>query len=195
MIDIDAFLAGGRDFAVLFEPTPTCFLQDFQASGDVVAFKVLDNVRSRVLFARFSDGAWQTEPVSGFPEMATVDFYRLSEDDVDWPGERERETFVISSQSSILPPSLLLARAGREAELLKTAPPRFDADRACDHAASRGVGGRCPHSLFPDRPRRSAARRLERMSARRLRRIPDRQSALLFAERRQASGWSAAAST
>ena len=63
VIDIDTFLAGGRDFAVLFEPTPTCFLQDFQAAGDVVAFKVLDNVRSRVLLARFSDGAWQTEPV------------------------------------------------------------------------------------------------------------------------------------
>ena len=50
VIDIDAALAGSRDFAVLFEPTPTCFLAGFQAAGNVVAFKVLDNVRSRVLF-------------------------------------------------------------------------------------------------------------------------------------------------
>jgi prolyl oligopeptidase len=50
-----------------------------------------------------------------------------------------RETFVISSQSSILPPSLLLSRAGQQAELLKTAPPRFDADGLTitqHHAAS-----------------------------------------------------------
>lgn len=127
VIDIKSFLAGGRDFAVLFTPTPTCFLQDFQACGDVVAFKVLDNVRSRILFARFHDGVWRTEPVSGFPEMATVDFYRLSEDPVDWMDKEVRDTFVISSQNSILPPSLSLTRAGQEAQLLKAAPARFDA--------------------------------------------------------------------
>ena len=126
MIDIDTFLAGGRDFATLFEPTPTCFLQGFQAAGNVVAFKVLDNVRSRVLLARCSDGVWQTEPVSGFSELATVDVYRLSEDDVDWAVEDVRETFVVSSQSSILPPSLLLAQTGRKAEPLKASPARFD---------------------------------------------------------------------
>jgi prolyl oligopeptidase len=128
VIGIDTFLAGGRDFAVLFAPTPTCFLQNFQAAGDVVAFQVLDNVRSRVRFARLSGGAWQTEQVSDFPDMATVDFYRLSEDHVDWCDAEGRKTFVVSSQSSVLPPSLSLARAGEKTELLKTAPARFNAD-------------------------------------------------------------------
>src|SRR5262249_16742813 len=49
--DIDALVAGSRDFTVLFEPTPTCFLQQFAAAGNTVAFKVLDNVRSRVSLA------------------------------------------------------------------------------------------------------------------------------------------------
>ena len=69
VIGIDAALAGSRDFAVLFEPTPPVSLQSFQAAGNVVGIKVLDNVRSRVWFARFSDGAWRSEAVSGFPEL------------------------------------------------------------------------------------------------------------------------------
>lgn len=128
VIGIDAALAGSRDHAVLFEPTATSFLDSFQAAGNVIGIKVLDNVRSRVMFFRFSGGAWRSETVSGFPELATVDFYRLSEDDVDWVSEEAREAFVILSQSSILPPTLSLARTGQPTELLKTAPPRFKAD-------------------------------------------------------------------
>jgi prolyl oligopeptidase len=127
--DVDAHVAGKRRLAVLFEPTRTCFLQHFAAAGNVVALKVLDNVRSRVLLARHQDGAWRSEPVSGFSDMATVDFYRLVEDDIDWLGEgtHEGETFVVSSQDSVTPPSLSLARFGLAAEPLKQAPERFDA--------------------------------------------------------------------
>jgi len=127
--DLDALIAGERRFTLLFEPTRTCFLQHFAAAGDTVAFKVLDDVRSRVLLARHQGGAWRTEPVSGFPDMATVDFYRLVEDDIDWlgAGAHEGETFVVSSQDSITPPALSLARFGRAAEPLKQAPARFDA--------------------------------------------------------------------
>jgi prolyl oligopeptidase len=127
--DIDALLAGNRDFMVLFEPTRTCFLQHFAAAGNAVAFKVLDNVRSRILFARHQNGSWRVEPVAGLPGMQTIDFYRLVEDDIDWLGEEEHEgeTFVISSQNSITPPTQWLARPGQGAEMLKRAPARFDA--------------------------------------------------------------------
>jgi prolyl oligopeptidase len=127
--DIDGLLAGNRDFTVLFEPTPTCFLQHFAAAGNAVAFKVLDNVRSRIFLARHQNGSWRVQPVAGLPGMQTVDFYRLVEDDIDWLGEEEHEgeTFVISSQSSIMPPTQWLARPGQGAEMLKQAPARFDA--------------------------------------------------------------------
>ena len=129
VIDIDALLAGSRDFTVLFEPTRTCFLQHFAAAGNVVAFKVLDDVRSRILLARQQNGAWRVEPVPGLPGTETVDFYRLVEDDIDWLGEDSQhgETFVIASQSSIAPPTLWLARPGQGVEMLKQAPARFDA--------------------------------------------------------------------
>jgi prolyl oligopeptidase len=147
VIRFDAALAGSRDYTVLFEPTATCFLDYFQASGNVVGIKVLDNVRSRILFARFSGGAWRTGPVSGFSELATVDFGRLCEDDIDWASEEAREAFLISSQSSVLPPSLALARTGHSTELLKTAPPRFDADglTITQHHAVSVDGTRIPY--------------------------------------------------
>jgi prolyl oligopeptidase len=130
VVDIDALLTGNTDFAVLFEPTPTCFLQGFQAAGDVVAFKVLDNVRSSISLARHQDGAWQIARASQFPEMATVDFYRLVEDDIGWLDEKghEGETFVVVLQNSTMPPSLWLSRFGCDSELVKQAPARFDAE-------------------------------------------------------------------
>jgi prolyl oligopeptidase len=129
VIDIDALLAGAGGFTVLFEPTRTCFLQHFSAAGNAVAFKVLDNVRSRILLACYQNGLWRIEPVHGLSNMETVDFYRLVEDDIDWLGEEksEGETFVIASQSSIMPPALWFARPGQDAELVKQAPARFDA--------------------------------------------------------------------
>src|SRR5205807_4206716 len=42
----DAFMAGERDFTVLFAPTATSFLQGFDATRGAIAFKVLDDVRS-----------------------------------------------------------------------------------------------------------------------------------------------------
>jgi prolyl oligopeptidase len=82
-IDIEARLAGGQDFLVLFEPTATCFLQQFAAAGNVVAFTVLNDVRSCVFLARHQNGEWRVEQVSAFPDMATIELYRLVEDDVE----------------------------------------------------------------------------------------------------------------
>ena len=149
VIDIDALLNGSRDFTVLFEPTPTCFLQHFAAAGNVVAFKLLDNVRSRIVLARHQNNRWQIEPVTGFPDMATVDFARLCEDDINWldAKENEGETFLILSQSSLVPPTLWLARFGQAAEQLKQAPARFDAAGLVitQHHAVSVDGARIPY--------------------------------------------------
>jgi prolyl oligopeptidase len=144
----DALLAGKREFAVLFEPTPTCFLEHFDIAGDVVAFKVLDNVRSRILFASHQNGAWKIEPLAGLSGLETVDFYRLTADDIDWlDDEREGETFVISSQSSVTPPTLWLTRPGQGLDMLKQAPARFDAAglAVTQHHAVSVDGQRIPY--------------------------------------------------
>jgi prolyl oligopeptidase len=83
VIDLDAFMAGARDFTVLFTPTKTAFLQGSSTSGDAIALNILDNVRSRIQIARFADNRWQIEPVAGFPELATLDISALDTDDSD----------------------------------------------------------------------------------------------------------------
>jgi prolyl oligopeptidase len=134
--DFDALLAGKRDFTVLFEPTPTRFLESYSAAGDVVAIQVLDNVQTRILFAHRKDGTlkgtgtWQVDPAAGLPGigMETVSFQRLTSDDIDWADDRrEAETYLIYTQSSITPLTMWLARAGENAEKVKQAPARFDA--------------------------------------------------------------------
>jgi prolyl oligopeptidase len=147
--DIDALISGRRDFTVLFGPTPTCFLETFAAAGNVIALKLLDNVQSRILFARHHDGAWRSEPLRGLPGLETVDFYRLVEDDMDWLEAQEHngETFVISSNSTITPPTLWLARPGEDALPIKQSPARFDATglTISQHHAASVDGQRIPY--------------------------------------------------
>jgi prolyl oligopeptidase len=130
--DFDALLAGRHDFTVLFEPTPTSFLESYSAAGDVVAIQVLDNVQTRILFARHrgetQSGSWKVEPAAGLPGLQTVSFQRLVTDDIDWTEDKRLgETFVVYSQSSIAPLTVWLARAGESVDMLKQAPSRFNA--------------------------------------------------------------------
>jgi prolyl oligopeptidase len=149
VIDIDAFLAGSRDFTILFAPTSTCFLQRFRAAGNVIAFTLLDNVRSRLLLARFQNGSWQVEPVSKLPDLSAIEFYRLFEDDIDCLDEyrHEGETFLVSLESCITPPSLWLARFGRRPEMIKQTPADFDAANIAitQHHAVSVDGTRIPY--------------------------------------------------
>lgn len=128
VMSLAAFLAGERDFTTLFAPSSRRFLKGFSGVGDVIAISVLDNVRSRILFARFSGGKWLSEPISGFSELATLDITSFALDDDDWfsEGERERGVFMVSSQDTLTPPTQSLIRFGHPPELLKQSPARFD---------------------------------------------------------------------
>jgi len=144
-----AFLAGGREFTVLFEPSPRRFLQSFSAAGDVIALEVLDNVRSGIFFARFADGTWTVEPISGFSELSTLDISPLAVDDDEWfaEGERERGVFVVASQNSLTPPTQSMIRFGETPRRLKQSPTRFDAAglTIAQHEAISVDGTRIPY--------------------------------------------------
>ena len=129
VISLDVFLAGGREFTVLFEPSPRCFLQSFSSAGGVIALSVLDNVRSRILFARFAQERWTVEPISGFSELSVLSIFPLALDDDEWfaESERERGVFVVASQNSVTPPAQSLVKFSQAPELLKQSPARFAA--------------------------------------------------------------------
>jgi prolyl oligopeptidase len=146
IIDLDAFIAGERGFTVLFTPTSTAFLQDFSAAGDAIAFSILDDVRSRIRIARLRDGQWRTEPVQGFPELATLDVSALDTDNSDeYSGDAE--TFLVSSQDPLTPPTLSLLRLEAQPELLKQAQTHFNAagQTVTQHHATSVDGARIPY--------------------------------------------------
>jgi prolyl oligopeptidase len=149
IITFSAFLAGSRDFTVLFEPSPRRFLQSFTAIGDVVAISVLDNVRSRISLARFAQGKWHIDPVEGFSDLSTLGIYPLAADDDDWfaESERERGVFVVSSQSALTPPTQSVLQFDRSPEVLKRSPERFNAAglETSQHEAVSVDGVRVPY--------------------------------------------------
>jgi prolyl oligopeptidase len=149
IIKLSAFLAGGRDFTILFEPSPRRFLQSFTAIGDVVAIDVLDNVRSHISLARFAERKWQIEVVEGFSDLSILGIGPLAADDDDWfaEGERERGVFVVSSQNALTPPTQSVLQFGRSPEVLKRSPERFDPAglKITQHEAISVDGTRIPY--------------------------------------------------
>ena len=190
IIACSGFLAGARDFTTLFEPSPRRFLQSFSTAGDVVAIAVLDDVRSRISLARFAEGGWKIEPVTGFPDLATLSIFPLAQDDDDWfaESERERGVFVIASQNSLTPPTQSLVTFGQAPELLKQSPRRFDADglEITQHEAVSVDGTRIPY--FQIGRGGTARRRRQCGAADRLRRL-SRFRACPITARSPASCW------
>ena len=145
VIGFAAFMAGARDFSVLFEPTATSFLQGFDATRGAIAFKVLDDVRSRIFAARPDGAGWRVEQLRGFPEEAVVD---ISGIDVDassaMAGGGE---LMVTVNDAITPLTMSLVRPGEKPEPLKSAPARFDARglSVTQHHATAVDGTRVPY--------------------------------------------------
>jgi prolyl oligopeptidase len=117
--DLERFLAGGREFQVLFEPGPRTSLQDFTVTRGFVVMDVLDNVKSRVVEAKLEGGRWKLREVA-VPAAAAISVAALDRD--------ESDEYWISMTGFTEPSSLYLGRAGSDArEKLKSLPAFFDA--------------------------------------------------------------------
>ena len=79
---LDRFLAGGRDFEVLFESTPRTSLQSFAVTRGYVLLNILDNVKSRIVEARLEGGRWKTREAS-VPAASTISVSAVDRDDSD----------------------------------------------------------------------------------------------------------------
>jgi prolyl oligopeptidase len=141
----DAFMAGGRDFTVLFAPSDKAFLQGFDANRDAIAFKTLDDVRSRVMLARPHGATWRSERLEGFSEQAVVDVWALDTDTVS--AATGGGEFLVSVNDAVTPPAMALVRIGERPQPLKAAPARFDARglAVTQHHAEAEDGVRIPY--------------------------------------------------
>ena len=118
-IGFERFMAGSRDFDVLFEPSPATSLDGVVATRGALFLTILDNVRNRIIEWRRADGGWRkrdvTAPPMGALHVSAVDEY-------------ESDAVFLTVTDFLTPSSLYLLEAGSdEREYLKSMPAFFDA--------------------------------------------------------------------
>jgi prolyl oligopeptidase len=69
--NLDGFLAGKRDFEVVFEPRERVALHGYTATKNHLVLDILDNVKSRIVEVTRNDGKWVSRNVP-VPEAASI---------------------------------------------------------------------------------------------------------------------------
>ncbi|MBN6150969.1 S9 family peptidase [Xanthomonas sp. AmX2] len=141
----DDFMAGKRQFQVLFEPTETASLASFAWTKSRLVLNVLDNVKSRLWVLTPGAGEWARAPLP----VGELAFGSTSVEAVD---ADENDQVWLTSTDYLTPTTLLLADAQRGAgsiEALKAMPAFFDASRHAieQHFATSQDGTRVPYFL------------------------------------------------
>lgn len=117
--DLDEFLAGGREFDVIFEPSPRVSLQAYAVTRGFLLLDVLDNVKGRVVEARREGGRWRLRDVA-VPASSSVGVAAFDRDTSD--------DYWLTVTSFLQPTTLYLAHGGSdEREKMKSLPAFFDA--------------------------------------------------------------------
>ena len=145
--DFDAFMAGNRDFDVLFDPTPTTSLDGLTITRDYLVVTVLDDVKHRlVAHYQNGDGSWEREDL--YPGLTGSLYVAAVDSD-------ENNDVWITRNDFHVPATLCLAnldgiREGSgagEIETIKTTPERFDASdvTVTQHFVDSADGTRIPY--------------------------------------------------
>ena len=157
--DARDFLAGRREFDVLFTPTPTRSLAGWTTMRSHLVVNVLDNVASRLEEWRRSEPGADARVTFTRREVAAPFPGTLGVAALHDPLLRDdalAERYLLSYTDFLTPDVLMLARSGRdEREPLKSREALFDAAglRAEQHFAHSRDGTRVPYFLI----RREAA--------------------------------------
>src|SRR5690554_4676353 len=139
----DDFMAGERDFEVLFEPTDTTSLAGLTMTKNHLVINVLDDVKNRLTVLTPGADGWTRAPFQGAPELGTVGVRAVDSD--------ESDAVWMTVTDYLTPSTLMLAdlATGGEPEVLKSMPEFFDGSShvAEQHFATSKDGTRVPYFL------------------------------------------------
>jgi prolyl oligopeptidase len=140
---LDRFLAGGRDFAVLFEPGARRSLQDFSWSGHQLVLSILDNLQPVFEVLTPSEGEWARTRLTGLPEIGVVSVSSLDVETSESNGD-----LLAIVQDPLTPPSLMLIAKGQSPAVLKRSPAAFSPEGlvVTRHEAVSVDGERIPYT-------------------------------------------------
>jgi prolyl oligopeptidase len=141
-ISLSAFLAGHRDFTLVFEPGPRRALQGwFWAAGKLV-LSILDELKPVFDICTPAEAGWSRESLQGLPAIGVADVWRLDSFESESNGD-----LLANVQDPLTPPSMMLIERGKAPALLKQAPKTFAADGlvVSRHEAISVDGERIPY--------------------------------------------------
>jgi len=118
-IKLDDFLAGKRDFSVMFAPSENTSLASSGATKDYFFINVLEDVKNRIYVLTPSNDSWKREPLVGAPAFGTVSISAVDAD--------ESNDYFMTVTDYLTPTSLLMGSIGKAPEKLKQLPAFFDA--------------------------------------------------------------------
>jgi prolyl oligopeptidase len=141
----DDFMAGRREFAVLFAPSGTTSLSNYSWTRHHLILDVLDDVVSRLEVLTPPSGAadWTRAPLGGAPALSTIEAGGVDADDGD--------AYFLTVSGFLAPTTLYYGTLGEaQAEPLKQAPSFFDASRSevRQHFATSRDGTRVPYFVI-----------------------------------------------
>lgn len=117
-IGVDEFLAGDREFEVLFEPEERVAFGHFNATLNHLLITSLDNVRGRLFRLTPGDDGWTREEIA-LPGMGAVSIGSTSDLSDD---------FFFSYTDFLTPSSLFLVAGDDEPKIAKSSPSWFEPD-------------------------------------------------------------------
>jgi prolyl oligopeptidase len=144
-IGLDAFMAGGRDFDVLFEPTASTSLVAVSPTRNHLIVNVLDDVKNRLYVLTHADGEWTRTPLQGAPAFGTVSVGAVDDEVSD--------DYFLTVTDYLTPTTLMLGSVGEDPVALKRLPAFFDTDglRISQHFATSQDGTRVPYFMVAGR--------------------------------------------
>ncbi|MCJ2059469.1 prolyl oligopeptidase family serine peptidase [Methylobacterium sp. J-048] len=142
-LPLSGFLAGRRDFAVLWRPDERRALQDLFWSAGRLFVHALDDLRPTYTVCTPDGGTWATRPLDGLPTLGSVNVWPLDGD------PEEADGALLAMVHDPVTPATLLSIApdlGAPA-ILRETPPAFDARglRVTRHEAISADGTRVPY--------------------------------------------------
>ena len=142
--NFDDFMAGKREFTVLFEPTGTSSLAGTSWTRNHLVINVLEDVKNRLSVLTPGDAGWARRPLADMPALGTISASAVDSD--------ESDALWLTVTDYLTPTTLMLADAGEDAakpEVLKTMPTFFDASMHVveQHFATSKDGTRVPYFL------------------------------------------------
>ncbi|MDN5864655.1 MAG: prolyl oligopeptidase family serine peptidase [Gammaproteobacteria bacterium] len=140
-INFEKFMAGDRDFEVLFKPDRHTALQFYSWTRHHLLLNTIEDVKSRVaVLTPEDDGSWSRAPLPGVPDNSTVSAYGVDADHGD--------AYWMNVTGFLTPSTLKLGAIGEgPAKVVKQDPAFFDASKftVSQHFATSKDGTRIPY--------------------------------------------------